>query len=62
MPSYQRYPKHWVIEEFNAIDPNTLTPEQAETWHHFQTMSKDEFKLMFGELYNPFRLSERKKH
>jgi len=62
MPSYQRYPRKMVIEEFNAIDPATLNTDQAETWHHFQSMSQADFDRMFGELYNPFRLSDRKKH
>lgn len=62
MPSHQRVPRKWVIEEFNAIDPATLNTEQADTWHHFQAMSKADFDLMFSELYNPFRLSDRQKH
>ncbi|MGI9324177.1 MAG: hypothetical protein ACR2PZ_03085 [Pseudomonadales bacterium] len=62
VPSYERIPKALVIEAFNAIDPDLLSPEQAEEWRYFKTMEKAEFNKMFGELYNPFRLSERQQH
>ena len=62
MPSYERVPKKWVLEEFNAIDPKTLNPEQAETYRYFKAMDQADFDLMFSELYNPFRLSDRIKH
>lgn len=62
VPSYERVLKSWVMEEFNAIDPKTLTDEQAETYRYFKAMDQAEFDMMFHELYNPFRLSDRKKH
>ncbi len=62
VPSYTRVPKRILLDQFNAINPATLSAELARTYQLFQSLDQDEFDLMFSELYNPFRLSTRKLH
>ena len=61
-PTYHRVTKNAFIAEFRALDSGAIPERLAANYRRLAALDPADFDRVYHELYNPWRISERKVH